>query len=163
LAVAAQNLVTAEGVWHCREADIAPGGQTHLDELSERMDWLEQQPFGKRLAPIIDREADSAAHIRQWSEHGQHWLARVKAASTICFDGQSMRVEEVAKRLKFHETRQVKCKGKSATQWVASAPLALRLVVSRLHDAQGQMISEWFLLCNLHESVDDAKIALWHY
>jgi hypothetical protein len=30
LAVAARNLVTAEGVWRCREADITPGGQTHL-------------------------------------------------------------------------------------------------------------------------------------
>jgi hypothetical protein len=25
-----------------QEADITPGGQTHLDELSEHMDWLKQ-------------------------------------------------------------------------------------------------------------------------
>ena len=41
LAVAVQNLVTAEGVWRCRETGIVPDEQTHLDELSERMDWLE--------------------------------------------------------------------------------------------------------------------------
>jgi hypothetical protein len=64
LAVAAQNLVTAEGVWRCRETDIALGGQTHLDESRERMDWLEQQPFDKRWVHVIDREADSAAHMR---------------------------------------------------------------------------------------------------
>jgi hypothetical protein len=60
------------------------------------------------LVHVIDREADSAAHMRQWSAHGQHWLARVKAASTVCFGGQSMRASEVAARLKFHETRKAK-------------------------------------------------------
>jgi hypothetical protein len=189
LAVAAQNLVTAEGIWRCREADITLGGHIHLDELSERMDWLEQQPFDKRLAPIIDREADSAAHMRQWSARDQHWLARVKATSSVCFDGQSMRASEVAERLKFHETRKVKCTGKTATQWVASAPVALtrkakptriapdgkriapipgaplvlRLVVSRLYDAQGQIISEWVLLCDLPDAVSDVQIALWYH
>jgi hypothetical protein len=71
LAVAARNLVTAEGVWRYREADITPDEQTHLDELSERMDWLEQS-FDKRWGHVIDREADSVAHMRQWSERGQH-------------------------------------------------------------------------------------------
>ena len=30
LAVAAQNLMTARGVWRCRETDIGPNEQTHL-------------------------------------------------------------------------------------------------------------------------------------
>jgi hypothetical protein len=121
----------------------------------------------------------------QWSARGQHWLARVKAASSVSFDGQSMRASEVAERLHFHEAR----KGKTTTQWVASAPvafmhkarpthsdpdgkrivpilgvpLALRLVVSRLYDAQGQIISEWVLLCDLPDVVSNAQIALWYH
>jgi hypothetical protein len=41
-AVAAQNLVTAQGVWRCREAEIGPDEQSHLDELGARTDWLER-------------------------------------------------------------------------------------------------------------------------
>jgi hypothetical protein len=125
LAVPVQNLVTAEGVWRCREAGIVPDEQMHLSELSERMSWLEQQPWGKRLVHIIDREADSAAHMRQWSDHGQHWRVRVKAASSVCFNGESMRVRDVAERLTFHETRQVQCKAKPVTQWIASTQVVL--------------------------------------
>jgi hypothetical protein len=76
LAVPVQNRVTAEGVWRCRETDIGPNEQTHLDELSERMDWLKEQAWGKQWVPIADREADSEAHMRQWSERGHYcWCA----------------------------------------------------------------------------------------
>jgi hypothetical protein len=189
LAVPAQNLVTAQGVWRCREEAISAGGQTHLDEVSERMGWLEEQQFGKRLVHIIDREADSAAHMRQWSRHGQQWLVRVKGGSSVRLGKRSMSVKEVAKHLTFHEARQVQCKGKPAIQWIASAPvvlarkakptkrapsgrrvapipgepLTLRLVVSRLYDLQGQLAAEWYLLSELPETVSDAQIALWYY
>ena len=189
LAVAVQNLVTAEGVWRCRETGIVPDEQTHLDELSERMDWLEQQSWGKRLAHLIDREADWAAHLRQWSERGPYWLVRVKAASSVRSDGQSMSVREVAERLTFHRTRRVQCKGQPALQWIAGAPvvltrkarpkrdapdgkrlapipgapLALRLGVSRLCDPRGRVLAEWYWLSALPETVSDAQIALWYY
>jgi hypothetical protein len=189
LAVPAQNLGTAQGGWRCRETDIVPDEQTHLCEWSERMDWLEQQPWGKQLVPILDREADSAAHMRPWSNRGPYWRMRVKAASTVRFEGQSICVGEVAKRLRFHETRQVQCQGQPATQWIASAPgiltrkakpkrstpegrrlapipgvpLALRLVVSRLHDARGQVLAEWYWLSALPETVSDTPIALRYY
>jgi hypothetical protein len=39
----AQNLVTKQGSWQSRKAAIQPNDQTHLDELSERIDWIEQQ------------------------------------------------------------------------------------------------------------------------
>ena len=94
LAVASQNRVMAKDVWRCRETGIGPDEQTHLDELSERMNWLELQPWGKRRVPVVDREGDSAVHRRQWSEHGQHGRVRVKAVSSVCFDGQSMRIRE---------------------------------------------------------------------
>ncbi|MBI1907316.1 MAG: transposase [Rhodocyclales bacterium] len=189
LAVPAQNLVTAQGLWRCRDETISAGGQTHLDELSERMDWLEAQQFGKRLVHIIDREADSAAHMRRWSAQGQHWLVRVKAGSSVQFGKRSMSVKEVAKQLTFREARQVQCKGQPAIQWIASAPvvltrkakptrcapsgrrvapiagepLALRMVVSRLYDVQGRLVAEWYLLSALPETVSDAQIALWYY
>jgi hypothetical protein len=62
--------------------------QAHLDELSERIAWLEQQEFGKPLLHIVDREADSVAHLRQWSERGCQWIVRVKAGSQVNVDGK---------------------------------------------------------------------------
>jgi hypothetical protein len=189
LGVPAQNLVTAEGGWRCRERGIGPDEQTHPDELSGRMIWLEQQSWGKRLVHIVDREADSAVHLRQGSEHGQGWLVRVKAASSVRFEGQSMGAGEVAERLPFRKVRRVQCKGKLALQWIASAPvtltrkakpkrdtpegkriapipgapLRLRLVVSRLGDTRGKVLAEWYLLSHLPDTVSDAQIAQGYY
>jgi hypothetical protein len=161
LAVAAQNRVTAGGVWRCREKDIDPDGQKrHLDELSERMNRLEQPPWGKRRV-------------------------RVKTVSPVCFEGQSMGVVEVAERLTFHETRRLQCKGRLAVQWIASAPVALtrkakpkreapdgkrmapipgaptalRLGVSRLRDTRGRVLAEGYWLGTLPDTVSDAQSA----
>jgi IS4 transposase len=46
---------------------------------------------------------------------------------------------------------------------IPGAPLALRLVVSRLYDARGQVLAEWYLLSALLDAVSDAQIALWYY
>ena len=73
LSVAAQNLVSAEGIWQSRNATIQVDGQTHLDELGERIAWIEQQQFARRLVHMVDREGDSAGHLRQWSRRGHYW------------------------------------------------------------------------------------------
>jgi len=44
---------------------VAADDQTHLDELTGRMGWLEDQGFALPLVHIIDREADSAGHWRE--------------------------------------------------------------------------------------------------
>lgn len=189
LAVPAQNLVTAQGVWQSREEELGPDAQTHLDELTQRIGWLEQQHFGKRLVHLVDREADSVAHLRQWSRQGQHWLVRVKGGSSVRYEKASMSIKTVAERLPFGRVGQLQCKGRPAVHSLASAPvvltrkakptkrapngqrvaplagepLAARLVVSRLYDAQENLIAEWFLLSSLPESVSDAQIALWYY
>ena len=190
LASPAQNLVTDEGVWQSSEDEIlADGKKPHLDELSERMTWLEQQAFGRRLVHVIDREADSVAHWRQWSRQGQQWLVRVKGNSTVCHGQSSMRIDALARQLDYRQERRVLCKGKPAIQWIASAPvrvtrpakpkkttpdgarvapipgepLAARLVVSRLHDLRGRLVAEWYLLTTVPETVSDAQVALWYY
>lgn len=63
----AQNWVSAEGLWQSRQAKIQDDEQTHLDALSDRIDWIEQQQFAKRLVHIVDREADSVAAAMEWT------------------------------------------------------------------------------------------------
>ena len=46
---------------------------------------------------------------------------------------------------------------------IAGPALALRLVVSQVRSAQGQLLAQWLLLTNLEESVEAASVALWYY
>ncbi len=189
LSVAAQNLVSAEGIWQSRCGTIQPDDQTHLDELSERIDWLEQQNFARTLVHIVDREADSVDHLRRWSAAGSQWLVRVKAGSHAQHGEQAMALSAVGAQLEFRHARRVICKGQACDQWIASTtvvmtrkghsqksvaqqpatesvthqPLPARLVVSRILNADGDVIAQWYLLSNVDDHVDAATQALWYY
>ena len=189
LSVVAQNLASAEGVWQSRQARIQREEPTHLDELTQRMDWIGQQQFARRLVHIVDREGDSIAHLRQWNRRGHDWLVRVKAGSTVRWNDTEMAVSAVAQELPFEPRRQVLCKGQPCTQWIAGTPVALtraarpkragsdgkrvkpvvgealavRLVVSKIMNADGDVVAEWYLLSNVAAHIDDAQLALWYY
>jgi hypothetical protein len=189
LSVAAQNLVSAHGCWQSRRASLQPNDQPHLDELSERIDWIGQQGFARRLVHLVDREADSVQHLRQWSGQGHDWLVRVKAGSKVRWVQQDQTVSSVAAQLGFDLARQVVCQGQPCTQWIAGttvvlarkarpkrvdengqrvkamtgACLTVRLVVSKIINADGDVVAHWYLLSNVAAQVDDAQLALWYY
>jgi hypothetical protein len=184
----AQNLVLQEGVLSTQIAGIQPR-EKHLDELTQRIAWLEKQRFDKSLVHVVDREGDSVAHLRQWQAQGRRWLVRVKAGSTAHHEGRSKPLREVAAVLSFSESRQVEHQGKPAMQWLAEAPvlltrqakpagkdesgrrvrresgapLAARLVVSRVVSAEGRLLAEWYLLSNVEPEVAGERLALWYY
>lgn len=184
-----QNLVTAEGVWQSRAAALQSDRLSHLDELSERMAWLEKQQFAKPLVHVIDREADSVAHLRRWNREKWHWLVRAKANHRVRLGGEERKLHDVASALTLTPVREVRVAGKPARQWLArgevtitrkakpkrqgvdgkrQAPqageaLALRLVVSRIESAAGEVLAQWYLLTNLPARVTDEQIALWYY
>ena len=177
-----QNLVTSDGVLSSRKQEIAPV-QSHLDELTDRIQWLERQSFGKKLIHIVDREADSAKHLRQWSASGASWLVRIKEGSSVNYDGFDVRTSDVANDLTYREIGKVNCKGKLAKQSVASTnviltrkakskqgvkeveatPLPVQLIVSRIHDADGQLVAQWCLLADVKQTINDATLAKWYY
>lgn len=189
LSVAAQNLVSAEGIWQSRQVKMQADDQAHLDELSERMEWIEDRQFAKTLVHIVDREADSVEHLRRWSRQGSYWLVRAKAGSRVRCGKGEMSLSAVAENLSFQQTRKVMCKGQPCTQWIAGAtvvlarkakpkrvdadgkrvkpvagePLAVRLVVSNIINLDGDLVAQWYLLSNLDDNVDDAQLALWYY
>ncbi|WLI19744.1 transposase [Pseudomonas wuhanensis] len=184
----AQNLATKDGVLSTRAEEVlAP--EKHLHELTQRITWLEQQNFAKPLVHIVDREADSVAHLRQWQAEGRQWLVRVKAGSTASHAGQSRALSQIAREMTYRKTRKVDYKGKPAIQWVGETavvltrqaqpftkdradrktlrksgePLPARLVVSRILGADGHLLAEWYLLSNLEQEVADERLALWYY
>jgi hypothetical protein len=183
-----QNLRTAHGLLSSRHDGIQPD-TPHLDELSERMVWLQQQALGRPLVHIIDREADSVGHLRQWSAQGSLWLVRVKEGGRIHYQNTRTKFNEVAATLRYERVRQVHYKGTEAVQWIASttvvlaraakpggrdatgkrkravkgAPLPARLVVSQVCDDAGKVLAQWYLLSNVPAKVDAATLALWYY
>ena len=162
--------------------------EKHLDELTDRLSWIDARGWNKPLVHIVDREADSVGHWRAWSAQGSLFLVRAKNAPAVCFEGQPVKPIDLAERLTYRHAGEVLYQSRPArlslaqahvivtrkakpaqsvdgkrVAPVAGAPLALRLVVSRIHDAQGQLLAQWLLLTNMPDTVDDQTIARWYY
>ncbi len=183
-----QNLRTAHGLLSSRDNGMLPM-KPHLDELSDRLAWLEQQALGRPLVHVVDREADSIGHLRQWSESGRLWLVRVKAGGRVKWQDKTLKLSAVAAQLPLEQARPVQHEGGMAMQWIASTtvvltrpakpaalnargkrvgvvkgvPLQARLVVSQVRDGAGNVLAEWYLLSNVPQTVSAATLALWYY
>lgn len=187
IAPVAQRLESNDGsyVSYAEASDKPRESGTHLDELSHCIDYLEAQPFDKPLVHMIDRESDSAGHLRLWNQSGYNWLVRVKARSSLTHNDKKSNSQKIAETLTFKEVREVIHQGKKQKQWVAESPVELtrpatpsckksprlelpdepiqaRLIVSRILSEDNEVLAEWFLLSNLDE-VDAATLALWYY
>jgi|SRR5208282_1398814 len=193
LAPLCQDLRAADGVHSTRQPCVQPS-QSCLDELEPVFSYIDELELGFPVVHIIDREADSVAHYRQWQAAGHLFLVRADAERIVKHEQQDRRLSEVvallANRQAFRDSRAVEWHGQPARQWVAETEvildrpayphrvgadgvekrvkvpgpaIALRLVVSRIYDSQGQLLAEWLLLTNVTSEVDAAEIALWYY
>ncbi len=66
LAPAVLSLRAADWV-HCSRCGKVRPPESPLDELDPTMSYLERQQFARPLVHLIDAEADSVGHFRQWS------------------------------------------------------------------------------------------------
>ncbi len=185
IAPVAQRLVTADMSHATYPTEENSPIKSHLDEVTDCMKWLEAQEFKKPLIHIIDREADSIGHIRQWEKNKIRWLTRSRVSSRIEYEGKSMRCENVAEQLHFTRVRKVNYKGKLHWQWIAETPICItrqakpsqkkqkkpavsgvpvnaRLVVSRIQSDSGEILANWLLISNVMD-VKAEEIALWYY
>jgi hypothetical protein len=183
-----QNLRTAKGLLSSRVEGML--AQTpHLDELNERVAWLEQQQLGRTLVHVVDRQADSIGHLRRCNELESLWLVRVKAGNTVRDGSGTIKLGQVAATLRFEAGCQVQHKGGHARQWIASTTVVItraarpwgkdaegkrkkavkgvslkaRLVITQVRDEDGKVLAEWFLLSNVPEQVSADRLALWYY
>jgi hypothetical protein len=187
LAPVVHNLMNAIQVYSTMHQRPQPC-EKHLDELSGRLNWIHAQGWSKPLVHIVDREADSVKHWRDWSAQGHRFLIRAKNAPAVCFEGQQIKPIDLAARLAYQRAGEVRHQARPARQSVAEVhvvitrkakpaqkidgkrvapiagePLALRLVVSRIHDAKGKLLAQWLLLTNVPDEVDAQTIARWYY
>jgi hypothetical protein len=187
LAPMEMHLKTADGVLSTR--DPAPQESSPLDQILETMEASRRWNLEKSLLHVIDREADSVGHYRQWDDHGHKFLVRADDRR-VKWSGKSLLLSEIPRLL---EQRRAFCKvtenasyqGHPAELWVAETkvildrparknvrdkrfelagrPLALRYIVVQLRDGRGKVLAEWMLLTNASKSVKAEHLAHCYY
>jgi hypothetical protein len=102
LAPIAQRLVTVHGSYATYQGnELSATVESHLDEVKYCIGQLEQLKFVKPLVHIIDREADSVEHMRQWEANNYLWLTHAKKTPLVKFQWQSRPCAQVADALSF--------------------------------------------------------------
>jgi hypothetical protein len=174
------------GVHSSRSETVRPASDK-LDSLLGWMDFTAGLDLGLGAVHLIDREADSVGHYRDWDQAGHLFLVRADDNRLVEHDGQERRLPEVLNGLRqggaLRHSREVLHHGRKAQQYVAETtvtltrpakrqhgrvtipgrPLTLRLVVSEVRNEAGAVLAVWLLLTNLPGSVSAAEVALWYY
>jgi hypothetical protein len=189
LAPVSMSLRAADGM-HCSRSLRVRPGLSPLDELAPTMSFAEKQSLGRPLVHVIDAEADSVAHFREWSQSGRFYLVRADDR-LVEWEGHELKCSAIRTILQerscFRQVRQVEYHGAPAEQHVAEVavrllrpgkrnrpgvrdrsnlpgpPLPLRLVLAEVRSDTGQVLAVWRLLTNLPAEVDDRTVALWYY
>jgi hypothetical protein len=187
LAPMAVAVLAADGVHTTADVAVQPP-RAHRDQVLPAMRAAAGWGVARRLVHVIDREADSARHLRAWAADGHLVLVRADDR-WLTHGGRKRKLAEVAADLAgplaAAPPRPVEARGQKAWQAVAEAavvlsepgweelpggkkrrvpgdPLPLRLVVSRVCDASGAALAEWWLLTNV-EGVAAEQVAEWYY
>lgn len=182
-----QNLITAQGNHSSLTSEVQPMVASHLDELSTRLGQIKALGLSKPLVHIVDREADSVLHLRQWQADGHYWLTRSRENSRMDVDGKTQTIKELASNISLIYQGDIVLQGKKCQLWVGERdavltraarpkqlkgktvmgePLPLRVVVSRVihhnENKEAKVIAEWYLLSNVPKTTDASTLAQWY-
>jgi hypothetical protein len=187
LAPMAVAVWAADGVHTTTHTDVQPR-PAHLDQVLPAMQRARAWGVTKQLVHVIDREGDSAKHLRAWAADGHLFVARADDR-VVTYGGRKQKLAEVAASLTgalaAARPRPVEVRGQKAWQSVAEAAIVLsepgweqlpggkkrrvpgpavplRLVVAQVRDAGGAVLAQWWLLTNVAEVAAEV-IALWYY
>jgi hypothetical protein len=187
VAPAAVALTTARAVHGTRD-DAESAGVPHIDQVLPAMRYVRGLGLGP-VVHVVDREADSVNHWRQWAADGHTALVRADERKVLC-RGRETSLVAVADGLRrggaLRDAGAASYRGREARLFVAEAavvlhrpgkrnvgkakvevpgdPLPLRLVVAEVRDLEGRALARWLLLTNAPAgSADAATIARWYY
>ena len=92
------SLTTADGVLSTRD-DVPAADVCHIDQVPGAMRYVRDLGFGAPVVHVIDREADSVNHWRQWAADGH--LALVRADDRkVLREGRETSLDAVAEGLR---------------------------------------------------------------
>jgi len=183
------GLRAADGV-HCSRSEKVLPAVSPLDEILPVMEHVAQLSMPRPVVHLVDAEADSVDHYRQWDAAGKLFLVRADDR-LVQQAGSEKRCSAIRAELRqqgqLKYSRGVLYHGRKAQQFVAEAavvltraaqrnrpgvgdrqkipglPLALRLIISEVRDLKGNLLATWFLLTNVAVAVTTERIALWYY
>jgi len=128
LAPVCQDLRAVDGVHSSRHEKVQPS-ESCLDELEPVLSFIDSLQLGVPVVHIIDREADSVGHYRQWQAAGHLFLVRADADRSVKHEGKDQKlpavVELLTSRQAFRDTREVQWHGQPARQWIAETEVIL--------------------------------------
>jgi Transposase DDE domain len=187
LAPVEMHMKMADGILSTRGTTVEVAN--HLDQVLPTMHASASWNLGKPIVHVIDREADSLDHYRQWIGAGHKILIRGDDRYVLC-DGQHMKLSEIRKlldqqkafqlvgpalyhgRAAFLEVAEVsvdlnragrKRKGNQRII-IPGACLTMRLILTRIVSKEGQVLAQWYLLSNVPVAwADAAKLARCYY
>jgi len=186
------ELTTTQAVYSTRTPP-PDRADSRLDNVLPAMQSVARLGLGPQLVHVIDREADSLAHYRQWQADGRCFLVRGDDNRLVRWQDQELPLVEIQRRLQAQEhfqcSRDVVYRGQRAVQHVAETtvlldrpawrcrrrgdhvvnervpgePITLRLILSRVCDEQGKTVAVWYLFSNVPAEVPAETLALWYY
>jgi hypothetical protein len=190
LAPAVMSLRAADGV-HCSRSARVRAPLSPLDELDPAMSFVERKNLGRPLVHLVDAEADSVGHFRQWATRPGRCFVVRGDDRLVQQSGHEQRCSTIRETLReagaFGFTREILYHGRPARQWVAETavrlirpaqrnrpgsgdrrripgpPLDLRLVIAEARDDEGALLAVWYLFTNLPAEVEATTVALWYY
>ena len=181
------SLKTAEKVHTTCENPVAD--VQHKEQVLPMMEASRGWNLPAKIVHVIDSEADSLGHWRQWAEAGHLFLVR-GGDRYVTWEDRTLLVSQIVAELsenqRFLRARDVEFHGKKATQEIAEIPvilerpsrhkkngkrtsrpgkpLALRLVITRVRNPEShEILSTWYLSTNVPSAVPTEQIALWYY
>jgi hypothetical protein len=161
----------------------------HLGQVLPMMRDAAAMELPTTLVHVIDREADSVFHLREWSAAGFLFLVRGDDRC-VRWNNEAMKYGDIEAKLAeqgaFRQSRRVSIREKPGVQYVAETEvvldrpaqhrvdgrvlnipgdaLSLRLVIARVVEPEtGEILSTWYLLTNVPSTVSAEQIALWYY
>lgn len=134
------ELRAADGLHSTRQAPPFAAASV-LDGLEPVMAYAAERALGKTPVFIIDREADSVGHYRQWDAAGFRFVVRADEQPRVSHEGRRQPLGTVADGLRqgphFVEAGPVEFQGHAAVQYVAETAVVLdRPARSRRIDPQ---------------------------
>lgn len=182
------RFTTADAVLSTRPHPIADHPAAHVDQLLPAMTAVAALALPARLVHVVDREADSVGHWRQWDP--THVVLVRADDRHVVWDGEPTKLSAVHAAVRerggFADGGAARYRGRKARLFVAEAavvldrpakrkvggrsvevpgrPLELRVVMTEVRDADGAVLARWWLLTNAPaEWGASADVARWYY
>ena len=182
------TLTNADGVLSTRN-DILPVDLCHVDQTLGIMQHVRDIGFDAPIVHVIDREADSVNHWRQWNADVHLVLVRAKDRVVLQNDRKTTLIaiaDALRDQGEFQGPSPARYHGRAANLFVAETtvvlfrpgkrnvgkqkieipgpPLPLRLIVTEVRDDDKKVLARWLLLTNVSaELADAATITKWYY